>query len=149
MKKINLNKKEVWRAVKYLLFVSSAGVVQFVTFTLLNEIIKMSYWPAYLIALILSVVWNFTFNRKFTFRTVANIGIAMLEVLGYYVVFTPLSILWGNALIGIGWNEYLVLSITMIIKLITEYLFYILVVYKKSIDSAIEKEELKEEIKDI
>jgi len=134
------NKKiEILRAFKYLLIATSAGVIQIASFTLLNEILKMKYWPAYLIALILSVVWNFTINRKYTFRTVANITYAMLEVLGYYLIFTPLSTWWGDALVNVGWNEYLVLALTMVINLVTEYAFYYFVVYKNKIDNAINK----------
>ncbi len=116
-------KATVLESVKFLLFSISAGVVQILTFTLLNEIAKMPYWPAYLIALVCSVVWNFTFNRKFTFKSSNNVPIAMLKVAGYYAVFTPLSTWWGDALAGIGWNEYLVLGLTMVINFITEYLF--------------------------
>lgn len=130
-------KTEVFRALKYLLFACSAGVIQVVSFTLLNEVIGLIYWPAYLIALVLSVIWNFTFNRKFTFRTISNVGIAMLLIVAYYAVFTPLSTWWGDALTGVGWNEYLVLAITMVINLVTEYLFYTFVIYKRSIDSAL------------
>lgn len=133
-----LTKKEVWRAFKYLLCAASAGAIQFGSFTLMNEVFRWSYWLSYFIALVLSVVWNFTFNRKYTFRSISNIPIAMLEVLGYYVVFTPASIFWGNALtIQAHWNEYLVLSITMVINLVTEYLFYMFVVYRTTIDSAL------------
>ncbi len=136
-----INKKEVLRAIKYLLFAASAGIIQFGSFTLLNEILHLEYWVSYFIALTLSVVWNFTFNRKYTFRSVKNVPIAMLEVLAYYAVFTPASIYWGIALENVHWNEYLILSLTMIINLVTEYLFYTFVVYRNSIDSANKKKE--------
>ena len=139
-----LNKKEILRAIKYLLCAASAGAIQFGSFTLMNEVFGWSYWLAYFIALMLSVVWNFTINRKFTFRTVSNIPIAMLEVLVYYAVFTPASIFWGDALTGQAhWNEYLVLSLTMIINLVTEYLFYMFVVYRTTIDSAVKRKNEK------
>ena len=86
------NKKEIWRAVKFTLFSASAGIIEFVSFTLLNEFTFWSYWPCYLIALVLSVLWNFTLNRKFTFRSANNVPLAMLKVALYYAVFTPLSI---------------------------------------------------------
>lgn len=123
------------RAIKFLLFSASAGVVQAGSFALLNEIAHMAYWPAYLIALTLSVLWNFTFNRRFTFKSAANIPVAMLKVFGYYCVFTPLSTWWGDALTNAGWNEYIVLFGTMIINLVTEYLFCTLVVYKGQMDN--------------
>ena len=123
--------KTLFQAVKFVLFSISAGVVQIAIFTLLNEIIKWSYWPSYLIALTCSVLWNFTFNRKFTFKSANNIPIAMLKVFGYYLVFTPLSTLWGNWLESVGWNEYIILGLTMIINFATEFLFCKFVVFRE------------------
>lgn len=133
-------KQELIRALKYLLFASSAGIIQVVTFTLLFELAFKSrtpyYWPSYIVALALSVVWNFTFNRKYTFKSANNVPIAMLKVLGYYLVFTPLSTLWGDALTNAaGWNEYLVLALTMVINLVTEFTFCRFVVFRKSINT--------------
>ncbi|MEA5047390.1 MAG: GtrA family protein [Eubacteriales bacterium] len=128
-------KEEVLRIVKYVLFSISAGVIQSLAFTLLHEIVKWPYWPCYLTALILSVLWNFTLNREFTFKSASNIPRAMLMVAGYYCVFTPLSTLWGTALTNIGWNAYLVLFGTMLINLTTEFLFWRLVVYRDSINT--------------
>lgn len=143
-----ITKTEVLRAVKYLCFATSAGVVQVGSFTLLNEVFSFEYWLSYFISLALSVVWNFTFNRKFTFRSINNVPIAMLEVVGYYVVFTPASIFWGRGLESVGWNEYLILALTMIVNLVTEYLFYTFVVYRTSIDSAISKNKNQNDKKD-
>ncbi len=128
-------KGEILRVVKYVLFSASAGVIQFLAFTLLHEVIRWPYWPCYLSALVLSVLWNFTLNRRFTFQSTANIPRAMLLVAGYYCVFTPLSTLWGTALTDAGWNEYIVLIGTMLINLTTEFLFWRLVVYRGSIDT--------------
>ena len=128
-------KEEIVRVVKYVLFSASAGVIQFVTFTLLNEIVQWPYWPCYLIALVLSVLWNFTLNREFTFKSAANIPRAMLLVAAYYAVFSPLSTLWGTALTNIGWNEYIVLVGTMLINLTTEFLYWRLVIYRDSINT--------------
>lgn len=133
-------KQEIIRALKYLLFASSAGIIQVVTFTLLFELAFKSrtvfYWPSYIVALTLSVIWNFTFNRKYTFKSANNVPIAMLKVFGYYLVFTPLSTWWGDALTNnAGWNEYLTLSLTMVINLVTEFLFCRFVVFRKSINT--------------
>lgn len=131
-----LTKKEnIVQIVKFALFSASAGIIQTVSFTLLNEIVKWPYWPCYLIALTLSVLWNFTLNRRFTFKSAANVPVAMLKILGYYLVFTPLSTWWGDALTAAGWNEYLVLFGTMIINLATEYLFCRFVVYRNQINT--------------
>ena len=128
-------KEEILRVVKYVLFSASAGVIQTLAFTLLNEIVKWPYWPCYLIALVLSVLWNFTLNRTFTFQSATNVPRAMLMVAGYYCVFTPLSTLWGTALTNAGWNAYVVLFGTMFVNLTTEFLFWRLVVYRDSINT--------------
>ena len=133
-------KKELLRAVKFTLFSISAGLIEIVSFTLLNELTPWSYWPCYLIALVLSVPWNFTLNRKFTFQSAANVPVAMLKVALYYAVFTPLSTIGGNYLAEtLGWNEYLVTAINMILNFVTEFLFQRFVVYGKSIDTAKKK----------
>lgn len=128
-------KQEAIRVMKFVLFSASAGLIQVGSFTLLSEVIKWSYWPSYLISLVLSVLWNFTINRKFTFKSANNVPIAMLKVAAYYAVFTPCSTLWGDALTKIGWNEYVVLIGTMVINLVTEFLFNRFVVYRKSINT--------------
>lgn len=131
-------KKEFLRTVKFVLFSISAGVIQVGSFTLLNEILHLDYWVSYLISLVLSVLWNFTLNRKFTFCSANNIPLAMLQVAGFYAVFTPLSTWWTAVLTGnaVGWNEYVVLAITMISNFVLEYLFDRFVVFRKSIDTA-------------
>ena len=130
------NKNEFWRLVKFVLFSASAGIIQMGSFALLNELTGWSYWPCYLISLLLSVLWNFTLNRKFTFKSAANVPAAMLKVLAYYAVFTPLSTLLGNFLAErLMWNEYLVTAINMILNLGTEYLYQRYFVYGKNVDT--------------
>ncbi len=129
-------KKEILRGIKFTLFSISAGVIQIVAFTLLNEIMGLQYWGSYLTALVLSVLWNFTLNRKFTFQSANNVPIAMLQVLAYYMVFTPVSTIGGDYLVEtLHWNEYLVTGLNMILNFVTEYLFDRLVVFRKSIDT--------------
>ena len=130
-------KKELWRVVKFVLFSASAGVIQIGLFTALNELCRWSYWPCYLIALVASVVWNFTLNRKFTFQSAANVPVAMAKVAAYYAVFTPLSTLLGNFLAAsLGWNEYLVTVVNMLLNFSTEFLYQRFFVFGKTIDSA-------------
>ena len=131
-------KKEFLRTVKFVLFSISAGLIQVLSFTLMDELLHWTHWVAYLISLVLSVLWNFTLNRKFTFHSASNVPIAMLKVAGFYLVFTPLSTWWTAVLTGpsVGWNEYLVLALTMIVNFVTEYLFQRFVVFGKSIDTA-------------
>jgi putative flippase GtrA len=125
--------------IKFTLFSISAGIIQVISFTILNEVVKLIYWPAYLIALTLSVLWNFTLNRKFTFKSAANIPKAMFKVACYYLVFTPLSTWWGHALETVGWNEYIILGMTMMINFVTEFLFTKFYVYRNNINTAIKK----------
>ena len=130
-------KKEILRVVKFTLFSASAGLIEIGSFTLLNEFTGWSYWPCYLIALVLSVLWNFTLNRKFTFKSAANVPVAMLKVALYYAVFTPLSTILGNYLAEtLGWNEYLVTGLNMVLNFVTEFLYQRFFVYGKSIDTA-------------
>ena len=146
-------KKDLMRALKFFLFSVSAGVVQVLSFTLLNEVIfvdggAVGYWLSYLIALVLSVIWNFTFNRRFTFKSASNVPIAMLLVFAFYAVFAPLSTLLEWWLCDLnGWNEYLVLAINMVLNFVTEFLYQRYVVFRKSLDTnaAAEKEKAKNE----
>lgn len=137
-------KDNLIQAIKFTLFSASAGAIQFGSYTLLFEVAKLSHWPAYLISLLLSVIWNFTLNRKFTFKSANNVAIAMLKVLGYYLVFTPLSTWWNAALSDLGWNNYVLEIGTMLINFVTEFLFCKFVVYRNSINTAVKKDEKPE-----
>lgn len=133
-------RKEFLRTVKFILFSISAGVIQAVSFTLFNELMHLKYWVSYLAALVLSVLWNFTLNRKFTFQSANNIPVAMLKVAAFYMVFTPLSTRWTAVLTEkAGVNEYIVLALTMLVNFVTEYLYQRFIVFGKSIDTAIKE----------
>jgi len=150
-------KDNVVMALKYLMCTAGAGIIQFVSFALLNSALhfdrlpvflrmfpnaaveEFKYGPSYFVALTLSVLFNFTANRKYTFRSANNVPKAMLKVLGYYLVFTPLSIWWGEALAQRGWNEYAILIPTMLINMVTEFLFNRFVVFGDSINTAVKK----------
>ena len=128
--------KEFWRFIKFALFSASAGLIEIGSFALFNEVLHWPYWLSYLIALVLSVVWNFTLNRKFTFKSAANIPIAMLKVALFYVAFIPLSTLLEHFLtMKLGWNEYLVTAINVGLNFITEFLYQRFFVFGKSIDT--------------
>ena len=131
-----MNKKEILRAVKFTLFSISAGAIQMGSFTLLNELVQWPWWPSHLISLTLSVLWNFTLNRKFTFQSAANVPVAMLKTLGYYVVYTPTSLWLGNYLTGtLLWNNYIVEVLVMLLNFVTEFLFQRFFVFGKSLDT--------------
>ncbi len=128
-------KKEALRAVKFALFSASAGIIELVSFTLLDLITPWPYWPKYLIALVLSVLWNFTLNRTFTFQSANNVPVAMLKVAAFYAVFTPVSTLVGNYLSTIGWNDYLVTILNMGVNFVTEFLYDRFIVFGKTLDT--------------
>ena len=124
------------RVFKFVLFSASAGIIQIGSFTLLNEFTGWRYWPCYLISLLLSIFWNFTFNRRFTFKSTANITRAMLLVLAFYAVFTPATTILGDWLAeDLLWNEYLVTGINMLLNLSLEYLYQRYVVYRNRVDN--------------
>ena len=128
--------KEFIRVVKFTLFSLSAGLIEIGAFTLLNEILHLDYWVSYLVALVLSVVWNFTLNRKYTFKSAANVPIAMLKVALFYAVFTPLSTWlehWYTT--GLGWNEYVATILNMLLNFVTEFLYQRFFVFGKSLDT--------------
>lgn len=146
-------KQNIMQAVKFALFSASAGIIQVVSFTLLNEVVvpniniqneavmkilSSEYGVCYLIALVLSVIWNFTFNRKFTFKSATNIPVAMLKIFGFYCVFTPISTIIGEVVSrSTTWEfaEYIILAVTMMTNMTTEFLFCRFVVYKDSMNT--------------
>ena len=135
-------KQELLRTIKFTLFSISAGIIQILAFTLMEEILHTTHWISHLTALVLSVVWNFTLNRKYTFCSANNVPIAMMKVACFYLVFTPLSTWWTAVLTGpeIAWYEFLVEAFSMIINFVSEYLYDRFVVFGKSIDSAKKQE---------
>ena len=131
------NKKtELGRVVRFTLFSASAGLIEMGAVAALSALTAWSYWPRYLIALVLSVLWNFTLNRKFTFKSASNVPKAMALVALYYAVFTPASTLLGSWLTDtLGWNDYLVTVLNMLLNFVTEYLFDTFVVFRGSMDT--------------
>ena len=125
----------VWQVLKFTLFSISAGLIQIAAFTLMETVFHLPYWPSYLTALVLSVLWNFTFNRRYTFRSDASVARSMLLVALFYAVFTPVSTWWGHALTTAGWNDFLVLAGTMVVNFVTEFLYQRCVVYRNRIDT--------------
>lgn len=123
------NKNEIMQAVKFTLFSISAGIIQIASFAILEIFIK-TYWIPYLVSLLLSIIWNFTLNRKFTFKSAANVPIAMAKVLGFYLVFTPLSTYLGNLAEQAGAHDFLILALTMLSNFVLEFLFCKFVVYR-------------------
>ena len=128
------NKKSLWQAVKFTLFSISAGIIQVGSFALMEIFIK-DYWIPYLISLVLSILWNFTLNRKYTFKSAANVPVAMAKVFGFYLVFTPLSTWLGHLAEGCCINDFVILVVTMLANFVLEFLFCKFVVYRGKEDT--------------
>jgi putative flippase GtrA len=133
--------KNFIQILKFTLFSISAGIIELAVSEIMYDCLHINYWVSYLTALILSVVWNFTFNRKFTFKSANNVPFAMFLVLCYYAVFTPASTLWGDALEKVGVAGILVTAISMIINFVTEFLWQKFVVFRNSENSAVNADE--------
>ena len=130
-------RKELWRTVKFVLCSVSAGLIQLGSFSLLTWLLPgWAYMVRYLISLVLSVLWNFTLNRRFTFQSANNVPVAMLKVAAFYAVFTPVTMLGGEYLVSqCGWNDFLVEILTMALNFVTEYIYDRFVVFGASIDT--------------
>lgn len=127
-----MKNKNLWQAVKFTLFSVSAGIVQAVSFAILHDLLGLeSYWLSHVPSLILSVLWNFTFNRKYTFKPTNDIKRDMALVALYYLVFTPASALWGTWLEKLGMHDWLIEIINMLINFVTEFLYQKFVVYRE------------------
>ena len=126
--------KNLWQAVKFTLFSISAGAIQIGSFALL-ELFIQDYWIPYLISLVLSILWNFTLNRRYTFKSAANVPVAMAKVFGFYLVFTPLSTYLGDLAEGAGVNDFIILAVTMLCNFVLEFLFCKFVVYRGQEDT--------------
>ena len=134
------DKKELIRKVKFTLFSISAGIIEIIIFTILNEFTSLGYWFCYLTALIASVIWNFTLNREYTFKSTVNVPKAMIKVLFFYMIFTPASTIGGDYLVKhLHINEYLVTGFNMLCNFVLEYLYDKYVVFKGTIDTKIKK----------
>ena len=126
---MNDKNKDLIQIIKFTFFSISAGIIQVISFAILEIFIKV-YWIPYLISLILSILWNFTLNRKYTFKSATNIPIAMAKIFGFYLVFTPLSTYLGSVAEKVGVNDFIILAITMLSNFILEFLFCKFIVYR-------------------
>ena len=131
IKKMKSNQTKI-EAFKFTLISISAGLIQLLSFALLTWAIPIfggEYGINYVISLLLSIVWNFTINRKVTFKPTKPIALAMLLILGFYAVFTPVTAVIGSYFVKRGAFELLVLGITMVSNLVLEFVYIKYVVY--------------------
>ncbi|MBR1970160.1 MAG: GtrA family protein [Clostridia bacterium] len=134
-----MKKETVFQMLKFTLFSASAGIIQVVSFAIFNELFGWRYWPAYCTSLVLSIIWNFTFNRRYTFKSAANVSIAMIKLFGFYAVFTPVSTWLGHLAETAKINDYIILAVTMLSNFVLEFLFSKLIIYKNQENTRIEK----------
>ena len=134
-----MKKDSIIQMIKFTLFSASAGIIQVLSFALFSEVFNFIYWPSYLISLILSIIWNFTLNRQYTFKSAENIQIAMMKLVGFYAVFTPLSTWLGHIAEKTGINDYIILAVTMLSNFVLEFSFCKFVIYKNQENTRIEK----------
>lgn len=134
-----MDKKNIIQIIKFTLFSASAGIIQVASFALFNEVFHFNYWLGYIISLVLSIVWNFTLNRRYTFKSAANVPVAMTKVFLFYLVFTPVSTYLGDLAERGGINDYIILAVTMLSNFILEFLFCKLFVYKNQENTLEEK----------
>lgn len=142
-------KEQIVEFLKFLAFSLSAGVIQLGSFELLYHVIKWDmWWPCYLISIILSVIWNFTFNRKFTFKSASNVPLAMSFAFLFYCAFIPVTVFGGNALEEIGWHGTVVTVLMMVINFVTEFFWDKFIVFNdKLMNKIISKLNLKKKDK--
>ena len=131
---MNETKQSFGQVLKFTLFSASAGLIQVGSFAILEMFIQ-DYWIPYLVSLILSILWNFTLNRRYTFKSAANVPAAMAKVFGFYLVFTPLSTYLGDLAEGAGINDFVILIVTMLANFVLEFLFCKFVVYRGTEDT--------------
>lgn len=149
--KKKLNKKEQFiQILKFTAFSLSAGAIQLLSFELLYTWIAcLPWWPSYLISIVLSVVWNFTFNRKFTFKSASNVPLAMVLAFIFYVGFVPASVFGGGALEKIGWNGTLVTVLMMVINFVLEFIWQKFIVFNNKVTNKFLRKNKNEENKEV
>lgn len=128
-------KQDLLRFLKFVAFSLGAGILQIASYTLLFETTDWGHWLCYLPSLFLSVLYNFTVNRRYTFKSAAHVPVAMLKVGLYYLIFTPASTYLGHLAETAGINNYIVEAVTMGTNLITEFLVCRFWVYRKSMNT--------------
>lgn len=161
-KKINSKKKENFiQVLKYTLCAGSAGVIEAASFALLIWLLGLTVkdsqsftninflgsemnWiqiVAQMVSLALSVVWNFTLNRKFTFQSNANVPKVLALAFAFYIPFYPASTLfvgWFAAyLTGAGAivvAGYLPKALAMIANFVLEFVWQKFFVFRDKLE---------------
>ena len=84
----------------------------------------------------MSVLWNFTLNRRYTFKSANNVPVAMIKVACFYAVFTPLSTWLDKVLTeNFLWPGMLSTVLIMMTNFVTEFLYDRFFVFRNSLDT--------------
>ena len=132
---MKISKESVVRFFKFLVFSLGAGIIQIGSFAILYDVLHFDYWLSYLPSLVLSVLFNFTVNKSYTFKSADNVPKCMLLVFLFYCVFTPVTTVGGTALEVSGWDGNIVMALTMVLNFVLEFLYCRYVVYRNTIDT--------------
>lgn len=129
-------KAAIIQAIKFTLLSITAAGVEVASFALL-EWLRLStdwypIWVSQSVSLALSVIYNFTVNRQFTFKSSNNIPIAMLKVALFYAFFIPLSSWAVQVLSDLGWANWLLKGLSLIVNFIGEFLWWKFFVFRGS-----------------
>lgn len=152
-------KATLFQAIKYFCCAASAGAIQLISFTILQLVIKdptkmwfmtetdVGTFVPTTIALALSIIWNFTLNRKFTFKDAGNVPKAMALAFLFYVPFYPFQT-WYVATVKPALGAYMNIDLAgviaegtvMLINGILEFCWQKFVVFRKKKPANTEQE---------
>lgn len=124
------------QAIKFTLLSITAAGVEVASFALMVWINSLTgwfpFWVSQSVSIALSVIYNFTVNRHFTFKSANNVPIAMLKVALFYVFFIPLTSWGGQILSNMGWADWLLKGISLLLNFVGEFLWWKFVVFRGS-----------------
>lgn len=158
-------KKKAKRFLKYAIIAISGGLIQLTAYIILSDAIKLdkhvsfdaiyqkqpwlteifydpdtgkTYGLSYFIAVSLSVIWNFTFNRKYTFKSASNVPKAMLLFVLYYAFSIPFNcwaIVQLNKLVVFPLSDKVILICIMLANGLPAFFYQRYVVFGRSLDT--------------
>lgn len=160
-KEMRKNNDGRWQAVKYFLCMCSAGLIEMITYYIFLAVLPIDpkatiyfldpvplsklVFVSECLSLGLSIIWNFTFNRKFTFKSAKNVPVAMALAFLFYVPFFPFAAWYvpklTRALASLGgFGGFLAKGTKMILNGVLEFCWQKFVIYRKSANTAEHKD---------
>ncbi|MDO5025763.1 MAG: GtrA family protein [Trueperella sp.] len=147
MAKIKLTETQL-QAVKFTLLSGTAAVVEAGSYALFLALDLMPVSWAQAISVALSVLWNFTLNRKFTFKSTGNVPFAMLLVSLFYVAYIPISSVLAGLMDDAGMHPAVIKIIWLLINFVGEFIWWKYVVFgigERWLDSITKRKAAKNE----